>query len=46
MALLLSLIASVAYSDPAPDFTLPADHSEIHLNDLKGKVVYLDFWAS
>lgn len=46
VATLLFLVASVAYSDPAPDFTLPTDQGEIHLSDLKGKVVYLDFWAS
>lgn len=39
---------------PAPEFTLPATHnnpgggasSNIQLSDYKGKIVYLDFWAS
>jgi len=30
----------------APDFTLPGISSPIQLNAYKGKVVYLDFWAS
>lgn len=34
-------------SGPAPDFTLTAlDGSQIHLADLKGKVVVVNFWAS
>lgn len=30
----------------AGEFSLPGTSSEIHLSDFKGKVVYLDFWAS
>ena len=45
-ACLLSL--SALAQKPAPDFTLPTipDNSEITLSDLKGRVVYLDFWAT
>jgi peroxiredoxin len=33
--------------DPAPVFTLKTvDGREVNLGELKGKVVYLDFWAS
>jgi len=30
----------------APDFNLPSDQGELSLSSYKGKVVYLDFWAS
>ena len=30
----------------APDFTLPAAQGTVSLTSLKGKVVYVDFWAS
>lgn len=30
----------------APTFELPTDNGKISLSSLKGKVVYLDFWAS
>lgn len=30
----------------APDFSLPGVSAEIKLSDFKGKLVYLDFWAS
>lgn len=37
-----------AFAQTAPDFELPrlSKSSTLRLSDLKGKVVYLDFWAS
>ncbi len=35
-----------AYAQKAPIFKLPGDNKSINLENLKGKVVYLDFWAS
>jgi thiol-disulfide isomerase/thioredoxin len=31
---------------PAPDFKIPSAKGMVELNKMKGKVVYLDFWAS
>ncbi len=45
-ALLLLSVQSSAFAQPAPDFSLPGDDKTISLKNLKGKVVYLDFWAS
>lgn len=33
-------------ASPAPDFSLPGLHDTVNLAALKGKVVYVDFWAS
>ena len=33
-------------SDKAPDFSLPTDQGTVSLASLKGKPVYIDFWAS
>ncbi len=38
--------AAAEVKGPAPQFTLPGTSGEINLADYKGKVVYLDFWAS
>lgn len=46
--LLCGLVALplVIYAEPAPQFTLPTESGNIQLSDLRGKVVYLDFWAT
>ncbi|MCF6210869.1 MAG: TlpA family protein disulfide reductase [Gammaproteobacteria bacterium] len=45
---LLVLPLSVSAQQVAPDFTLPTlpDNGEINLSAFKGRVVYLDFWAT
>ena len=46
-ALLHGPAAGVDLGKPAPDFELPSSQQEgIKLSGYKGKVVYLDFWAS
>lgn len=40
------LTCSAAYAQKAPTFNLSGDNKNINLSKLKGKVVYLDFWAS
>lgn len=43
----LSLAAGVALAEKAPDFTLKStDGKTVTLSQLKGKVVFVDFWAS
>jgi thiol-disulfide isomerase/thioredoxin len=45
----LLFAANFAFAAPAQDFTLTNYHSNeqsVSLQDFKGKVVYLDFWAS
>jgi thiol-disulfide isomerase/thioredoxin len=40
-------IISLNPGNPAPDFTMTDIHGqEVSLSDFRGKVVYLDFWAS
>lgn len=40
------LTAPAQASGPAPTFDLPGDHGTVSLQSFRGKVVYLDFWAS
>ena len=49
MSLAVSAASAVEEGEPAPEFSLPsiyADQAAISLQDLKGKAIYVDFWAS
>jgi len=47
IAALAATVAAVSAGDPAPPFALPTAAGEtIALDRLKGRVVYVDFWAS
>lgn len=37
---------ATAIAEQAPAFDLPAKDTNVRLSDYRGKVVYLDFWAS
>jgi cytochrome c biogenesis protein CcmG, thiol:disulfide interchange protein DsbE len=44
---LAGIITSLAVADPAPNFQLmDRNNHKVTLDSLRGKVVYLDFWAS
>ncbi|MFZ6655081.1 TlpA family protein disulfide reductase [Undibacterium sp. TJN19] len=47
---LSGMMCSSAYAletgKPAPEFSTPGSNGNIQLSDYKGKIVYLDFWAS
>lgn len=38
--------SSIAFSAPAPDFKLEGQKKQVKLSDYRGKIVYVDFWAS
>lgn len=42
----LSIMLGPAGAEPAPDVAWATDRGDLHLAQLRGKVVYLDFWAS
>ncbi len=44
--LLFPGLLPAAFAQTAPDFTLPASNKAVNLQQYRGKVVYLDFWAS
>jgi len=44
--LLLFLFANITFAAQAKDFELATDDGSISLANLKGQVVYVDFWAS
>ncbi len=48
IAVILFMIITIqpAIAEMAKDFTLPTNKGEVQLSKLKGKVVYVDFWAS
>ena len=48
LAIALLAISTLTQAEPAPTFSLPTiDEAEkISLSDYRGKVIYLDFWAS
>ncbi len=48
MIAIASLWGAMAFAQSAPDFDLPVldQKQTLSLDDMKGKVVYLDFWAS
>lgn len=45
-ALLVSVSLSVTAASDVPNIKLPGPNGEVNLEQLRGKVVYLDFWAS
>ena len=43
---ILFALSTTLLAATAPDFSLPTTNGDINLEQLKGKLVYLDFWAS
>ncbi|MDH4216878.1 MAG: TlpA family protein disulfide reductase [Gallionella sp.] len=46
LGLVLALPVARADNTPAPEFSIASETGPISLSEHKGKVVYLDFWAS
>ena len=46
VALYSCVSSSIAFAQKAPGFSLPGQNQTVQLSKYKGKVVYLDFWAS
>ena len=43
---ILVTLSTHSYAQKAPGFSLQSDKGTLKLSSLKGKVVYIDFWAS
>jgi len=43
---LILCVQTLAHAAKAPDFSLEGNTSKVKLNNYKGQVIYLDFWAS
>ena len=44
--LCVPVILPQVHAEQAPDITIKADNQSFRLKDLRGEVIYLDFWAS
>jgi len=44
--LLMTAFIATATADQAPEFTVPGRDQTVSIQSFRGKVVYLDFWAS
>ena len=46
VAFIFISLSNITYAKKAPDFNLQGDESIVELSSYRGKLVYLDFWAS